>query len=119
MQHHPGFLALVESFRPQVTELTIEDYQDDNSWQLVDVREDREWLHNHLPEAVHLGRGIIERDIEARFPDKNTPLLLYCGGGYRSVMSAHHLQLMGYTRVASLVGGYKAWVQRLLPLVTD
>ncbi|MCF1458430.1 MAG: sulfurtransferase, partial [Shewanella sp.] len=97
----------------------IEDYQDDDSWQLVDVREDREWLKDRLPRAVHLGRGVIERDIETRFPDKSRPLLLYCGGGYRSVLSAHNLQLMGYTKVASLVGGYRAWVQRLLPLVKD
>ncbi|MGI2261488.1 rhodanese-like domain-containing protein [Shewanella sp. GXUN23E] len=119
VQHNPGFEALVDSIRPGIIEMTIEDYQADDSWQLVDVREDREWLKDRLPRAVHLGRGVIERDVESRFPDKSTPLLLYCGGGYRSALAAHNLQLMGYTRVASLVGGYKAWVQRLLPLVKD
>ncbi|MCL2915343.1 sulfurtransferase [Shewanella corallii] len=119
MQHNPGFEALVNTIRPGIVEITIEDYQADDAWQLVDVREDREWLKDHLPRAVHLGRGILERDIETRFPDKSTPLLLYCGGGYRSALAAHNLQLMGYTKVASLVGGYKAWVQRLLPLVKD
>ncbi|MBT1446302.1 sulfurtransferase [Shewanella sp. JM162201] len=119
MQHNPGFLALVESILPKVTELSIEDYQADDSWQLLDVREDHEWLVDHLPGAKHLGRGILERDVETRFPDKAAPLLLYCGGGYRSALACYNLQLMGYTRVASLIGGYKAWVARNLPLVNE
>ncbi|ABV37494.1 rhodanese-like protein [Shewanella sediminis HAW-EB3] len=119
MQHNSAFLALVESILPQITEVTVEEYQNDDVWQLIDVREDHEWLKDHLPAAAHLGRGIIERDIEVRYPDKSTALLLYCGGGYRSALAAMNLQLMGYTRVASLAGGYKAWVQRQLPLVQD
>ncbi len=116
MKHNSGFLALVEDVIPHITELTIEQYQDDDSWILIDVREDNEWLKDHLPNAKHLGRGIIERDVETRFPDKETPLLLYCGGGYRSALAAFNLQKMGYTKVASLIGGYKAWIQRQLPV---
>ncbi len=119
MAHNPGFEKIVELFRPHVKEITIEQYQAEDEWQLVDVREDHEWLVDHLPRAIHMGRGIIERDIETRVPDKSKALLLYCGGGYRSVMAAHHLQLMGYTHVASLIGGYKAWQQHQLPLVKD
>lgn len=116
MKHSPGFLALVEAVTPHITELTIEQYQADDAWHLIDVREDNEWLRDHLPNAKHMGRGIIERDIEARFPDKDTAILLYCGGGYRSALSAFNLQKMGYTNVASLIGGYKAWIQRQLPV---
>ncbi|MBV7314989.1 rhodanese-like domain-containing protein [Shewanella sp. NIFS-20-20] len=119
MAHTPGFEQLVARFRPQVQEISIDQYQTQPQWHLIDVREDHEWLNDHLPRAIHLGRGIIERDIETRFPDKSTPLLLYCGGGYRSVMAAYHLQLMGYQHVASLIGGYKAWQQQQLPLVKD
>ncbi|GGI83369.1 rhodanese-like domain-containing protein [Shewanella gelidii] len=119
MKHNPAFLALVEEVIPHISEVTIEQYQADDRWQLIDVREDHEWLKDHLPEAKHMGRGIIERDIEARFPDKETALLLYCGGGYRSALSALSLQKMGYTNVASLIGGYKSWVQNQLPVVQD
>ncbi|MCH1930778.1 rhodanese-like domain-containing protein [Shewanella acanthi] len=119
MQQPNAFLTLVESIRPLVTEISIEAYQSDDAWVLIDVREDKEWLQDHLPQAKHLSRGIIERDIEARFPDKATPLLLYCAGGVRSVLAAHSLQQMGYTHVASMIGGYKAWVQRQLPLVQE
>ncbi len=114
-----AFLTLVESIRPHITEVSIEAYQADDAWVLIDVREDHEWLQDHLPLAKHLSRGIIERDIEQRFPDKTTPLLLYCAGGMRSVLAVHNLQLMGYQNVASLIGGYKGWVQRQLPVVQD
>ncbi|MEC4725971.1 sulfurtransferase [Shewanella sp. D64] len=117
MQHNAAFLALVESILPQITAVSVEEYQKDIRWQLIDVREDHEWLKDHLPKAYHLGRGIIERDIETQFPDKTTPILLYCGGGYRSALAAVNLQIMGYTDVGSLTGGYKAWVQNQLPLV--
>ncbi|MGI2149690.1 rhodanese-like domain-containing protein [Shewanella baltica] len=119
MPHPSAFSALVDAILPNITEVTIEAYQADDSWHLVDVREDREWLQDHLPQAKHLSRGILERDIEARFPDKHAPILLYCAGGARSALAAHNLQLMGYTRVASLIGGYKGWVQRQLPVVQD
>jgi rhodanese-related sulfurtransferase len=117
VQHNAAFLALVESILPQITEVSVEEYQSDTSWQLIDVREDHEWLKDHLPNASHLGRGIIERDIETQIPDKTTPILLYCGGGYRSALAAINLQIMGYTHVGSLTGGYKAWVQHQLPLM--
>lgn len=119
MQHPNAFSALVNAILPKITEVTIEAYQLDDSWHLIDVREDREWLQDHLPQAQHLSRGILERDIEARFPDKNTPILLYCAGGARSALAAHNLQLMGYTRIGSMTGGYKGWIQRQLPVVQD
>ncbi|ACA86045.1 rhodanese-like domain-containing protein [Shewanella woodyi] len=117
MQHNPAFLALVESILPQIMEMSVDEYQNSSDWELIDVREDHEWLKGHLPKAHHLGRGIIERDIETRFADKETPILLYCGGGYRSALAAMNLQLMGYSKVRSLTGGYKAWIERQLPIV--
>lgn len=117
MAHHPAFLKLVKSFSSKVNEVSIDNYLSQSHWQLIDIREDHEWNIDHLPKAIHMGRGIIERDIEAKFPDKSTPLMLYCGGGYRSVLSAYSLQLMGYTNVASLIGGYKGWKILSLPLV--
>ncbi|MCK8045943.1 rhodanese-like domain-containing protein [Shewanella sp. 1CM18E] len=120
MKHNPGFLALVESILPQVTEVTVEQYQQAmQAWTLLDVREDSEWQNGHLPNAQHLGRGIIERDIETLFADKQTPLVLYCGGGYRSALAAYNLQVMGYSKVVSLTGGYKAWLERQLPIEHD
>lgn len=119
MKHNPAFLALVESILPQITEVTIEHYQANQKYTLIDVREDYEWNKGHLPNAHHLGKGIIERDIETRFPDKDMPLALYCGGGYRSAMAALNLQVMGYSEVVSVAGGYKAWLERQLPLETD
>ncbi|GIU29792.1 MULTISPECIES: rhodanese-like domain-containing protein [unclassified Shewanella] len=119
MKHNPAFLALVESVLPKITEVTVEQYQAMTGWVLLDVREDSEWLQGHLPNAQHLGRGIIERDIETRFPDKQSPLVLYCGGGYRSALAANNLQVMGYSKVVSLAGGYKAWLERQLPIEQD
>lgn len=119
MKHNPAFLTLVESILPHITEISIEQYQSNKGWTLLDVREDSEWNTNHLPAAQHLGKGIIERDIETRFPDKSIPLALYCGGGYRSAMAAFNLQVMGYSNVVSLAGGYKAWLERQLPLIED
>jgi rhodanese-related sulfurtransferase len=119
MQHSPGFLTVVEPILDKVTHVSIGEYQQNDDWQLIDVREDHEWLQGHLPLAKHLGRGIIERDIEKRFPDKQQALLLYCGGGYRSSLATFNLQLMGYTNVASLSGGYTAWVQQQLPVAQE
>ncbi|GIU47721.1 sulfurtransferase [Shewanella sairae] len=119
MQHNPAFLALVESILPLVTEVNVEQYQSMSGWTLLDVREDSEWQKGHLPKAQHLGRGIIERDIETLYPEKDTPLVLYCGGGYRSALAANNLQVMGYTKVVSLAGGYKAWLERQLPIEND
>ena len=86
---------------------------------LVDVREESEYAKDHLPGAVHLGKGVIERDIEARVPDVNAPLVLYCGGGYRSALAADNLQKMGYTDVISMDGGIRVWRERGFPLATD
>ncbi|WOT06394.1 rhodanese-like domain-containing protein [Shewanella youngdeokensis] len=116
MKHNEAFKSLVESILPHITEITVEQYQSNQQYTLIDVREDHEWSVHHLPQAKHLGKGIIERDIETHFPDRQTPLALYCGGGYRSAMAAYNLQLMGYTHVVSLAGGFKAWVDLQLPL---
>ncbi|MCS7045598.1 MAG: rhodanese-like domain-containing protein, partial [Gemmataceae bacterium] len=86
---------------------------------LIDVREDHEWAKGHIPGAIHLGKGIIERDIEARVPDPTTPLVLYCGGGYRSALAADNLQKMGYVNVLSMDGGWRAWKELGLPTVVD
>ncbi len=114
MKHHsPGFLRVTEAARARVEEvdLAASDALRGASppWILVDVREDAEWAAGRIPGAVHLGRGVLERDVEARFPDPATPLILYCGGGFRSALAAASLQDMGYTRVVSLVGGVRAW----------
>jgi len=82
------------------------------------VREDHEWVVDHLPGAIHLGKGIIERDIESRFPDVDTEMILYCGGGYRSALAADALQQMGYTKVLSMDGGIRGWRDKGFPLVT-
>ncbi|WP_372941090.1 rhodanese-like domain-containing protein [Shewanella sp.] len=119
MQASSAFANLVESVMPHIRLLTIEQYQQQDQWQLIDVREDNEWLQGHLPKAKHLSRGIIERDIEQRFPDKTMPILLYCGAGQRAALAAYNLQIMGYTQVASMIGGYRAWIQHQFPIVQD
>jgi rhodanese-related sulfurtransferase len=88
------------------------------AWILVDIREDHEWAAGRIPGAIHIGRGIIERDIEERFPDNGTPLLLQCGGGFRSALSADNLTRMGYTNVVSLDGGIRGWIEAGLPVET-
>ena len=118
--HSPGFLALVNDVRRRVREFSIEEYRErlarGERWELVDIREDREWEKSRIPGAIHLSKGIIERDVEERFPDKSTPLVLQCGGGFRSVLAAENLQKMGYTNVVSLDGGIRAWRDRGLPV---
>ena len=119
MKHAPGFLTLVEEVMPRVREISAEEVvslqKRQTSFMLIDVREDSEWAAGYIPAAVHMGRGIIERDIETKIPDKNTPLVLYCGGGYRSALSADNLQKMGYTNVRSMAGGWRGWCERGLP----
>lgn len=114
MQHNTDFLQLVEELRPAVkeTDVTQVKHKLDNeeNFVLIDVREDHEWNQGHIPSAIHMGRGIIERDIEKAIPDKSTPLILYCGGGFRSVLSAFNLQKMGYTNVISMDGGVRDWI---------
>ncbi len=111
MDHSPGFLKVVEDAQSRVREITIEQAKARLSANpkavLVDVREDSEWAKGHAAEAVHLGKGILERDIEKIVPDAGTELIMYCGGGYRSVLTCDMAQRMGYMNVASVIGGYK------------
>jgi rhodanese-related sulfurtransferase len=113
MEHSEGFLKLVNSVRGNVKEISVADTQkrksEDSQVKLIDVREDYEWKDGHAAGAIHLGRGIMERDIEKIVPDKSTELILYCGGGYRSALAADSLQRMGYNNVFSMAGGWKAW----------
>ncbi|MEN9678602.1 MAG: hypothetical protein RIS76_4498 [Verrucomicrobiota bacterium] len=112
MKHAPGFLKLVEEARSHVREVTVAAVRERLAQQkgavLVDVREESEWAVGHAPEAISLGRGILERDVEGQIPDKDTEVILYCGGGFRSALAAESLQKMGYTRVLSLAGGFRA-----------
>ncbi len=120
MEHSAAFLRLVDDARPRVRECTIEQARDraaqNPAAKLVDVREDREWALGHITGAIHIGKGVIERDIESRIPDKDAEIILYCGGGYRSVLSAEALQKMGYTNVVSMAGGWRAWAGAGLPV---
>lgn len=120
MQHAPGFLKLVDETRPHVKEISIEQARERLAKNppavLLDVREDNEWEKGHAAQAVHLGKGILERDIEAMFPDQNQEIIMYCGGGFRSVLTAAVAQKMGYRNVFSLKGGYKALVQAQWPM---
>lgn len=120
MQHSPEFVALVDEAKARVREMTLDDWRQRSATgeplHLVDVREDREWLAGHAQGAEHIGRGVLERDVVARFPDKDTPLVLYCGGGFRSALAADNLQKMGYRQVWSLAGGWKAWLAADLPI---
>lgn len=123
MQHNQGFLKLVEQVRKRIKECTVADAQarlaQGMQFHFIDVREDHEFLIDHATGARHLGKGIIERDIETAIPDKNASIILYCGGGYRSVLVADTLQLMGYKNVLSLVGGIKALRDAGFPLEKD
>lgn len=123
MVHAPQFLKLVQETRPRVKETNVPDVKRridaGEKMLLVDVREDHEWAKGHLPGAVHMGRGVIERDIEQKIPDTDTKLVLYCGGGYRSVLVADNLQKMGYTNVESMDGGWRGWTEAGLPTVRD
>ena len=116
--HTPGFLALVNDAKSRVTQVNIDEYKQmpREGHVLIDVREDREWTDGHAAGAIHLGKGVIERDIENEIPDKSTTLVLYCGGGYRSALAADALQKMGYTNAVSLDGGWRAWNQAGLPV---
>ena len=119
-QHNPGFLAIVNDAKSRVQQINIDRYkqmrESGEEHLLVDVREDGEWAAGHASGSVHLGKGIIERDIETKVPDKNTRMVLYCGGGFRSALVADVLQKMGYTDVISLDGGWRAWQQAALPI---
>jgi rhodanese-related sulfurtransferase len=113
--HSPGFLALVEEARRHVREIGLPEFDALRARrdppELLDVREDHEWNASRLPGAIHLGKGVIERDIEKLFPDPAAPIVCYCGGGYRSALVCESLQRMGYANVRSLIGGYRGWVE--------
>lgn len=120
MDHSPGFLKLVNEARPQVKEITIDQARERLAQNpkavLMDVREDHEWNKQHAEQAVHLGKGILERDLENMFPDPNTEILMYCGGGYRSILTAATAQQMGYRNVFSVMSGYKGLVSANWPM---
>ena len=113
MKHSEGFLKLVNDAKRRIREVTVPETQkrtaENPAATLIDVREDTEWQAGHAAGAVHLGKGIIERDIEEKVPDKTTEIILYCGGGYRSALAADVLQRMGYVNVFSMAGGWRAW----------
>lgn len=116
--HNPGFLALVNDAKKRVKEVTIDEYKKmpREGHVLIDTREDREWAEGHASGALHLSKGVIERDIESHIPDKSTTMVLYCGGGFRSALVADALQKMGYTNAISLDGGWRAWNAADLPV---
>ncbi len=120
MKHSEGFLKIVDDAKSRIKEVSVADTRAriavDPDAKLIDVREDNEWDAAHATGAIHLGKGIIERDIEATVPDKSTELILYCGGGYRSALAADVLQQMGYTNVWSMAGGWKAWKESGAPV---
>ena len=119
MQHSPRFLKIVNDAKSKVKETTVDEVKqkldDGEKFLLVDVREESEFAKDHLPGAIHLGKGVIERDIETRVPDEKTPMILYCGGGFRSAMAAENLQKMGYTNVLSMDGGVREWREKGFP----
>lgn len=118
--HSPGFLKAVEAAKQNVQETSVQDVQkrlaERRPFRFIDVREDREWASGHAQGAEHLGRGVIERDIERAVPEKNTEIVLYCGGGFRSALAADSLQKMGYRNVWSMAGGWSAWEAAQLPV---
>ena len=118
-QHSPGFLRIVDDAKTRVREVSVEETRaalESRRARLIDVREDNEWNEAHSQGAEHLGQGIIERDIETFAPDKTSELILYCGGGYRAALAADSLQRMGYTNVASMAGGWRAWQEAGAPI---
>ena len=123
MPHSPNFLKLVNDAKSRVKETDVPHVKRrmdaGEKFILVDVREESEWAKGHVPGAVHMGKGVIERDIEQRVPDPNTKLILYCGGGFRSALAADSLQKMGYKNVESMDGGWKGWLDAGLPIARD
>jgi rhodanese-related sulfurtransferase len=123
MKHAPGFLRLVEDAKRRIREVTLSEVKAmldrGERFHLIDVREEGEWSNGYLPGARHLCKGIIERDIESAIPDHGAPIILYCGGGFRSALAADNLQKMGYTNVASMDGGWRGWTEANLPIEKD
>lgn len=123
MQHTPRFLKIVNDAKSRVKETTVDQVKQKldhgDKVLLVDVREESEFAKDHLPGAIHLGKGVIERDIEKRVPNVNTPMILYCGGGFRSAIAADNLQKMGYTNVLSMDGGVREWREKNYPMTRE
>jgi len=121
--HPPRFLKIVEDAKARIRETTVDAIKSrldrGDKFTLVDVREESEFAKDHLPGAIHMGKGVIERDIEHKVPDLNTELVLYCGGGFRSALAADNLQKMGYTKVLSMDGGIRGWREKHYPLTKD
>ena len=121
--HSPRFLALVEETKQRIREISAAELKrkldERNRFCLVDVREDQEWTAGHIPGALHVCKGILERDIETTVPDPSAEIVLYCGGGFRSALAADNLQKMGYRRVRSLAGGWRGWVEDGFPVEKD
>lgn len=115
-QHPPRFLKIVDDAKTRVRETNVDEVKSrmdrGDKFVLVDVREESEFAKDHLPNAIHMGKGVIERDVEQKVPDLNTPLVLYCGGGFRSALAADNLQKMGYTNVISMDGGIRGWREK-------
>ena len=122
-QHSARFLRIVDDARSRIQETNVDDVKKKldrhEKFLLIDVREESEFAKDHLPGAVHLGKGVIERDIESRVPDLGTAMILYCGGGFRSALAADNLQRMGYTQVISMDGGIRVWREKGFPLTQD
>jgi rhodanese-related sulfurtransferase len=122
-QHPPRFLKIVDDAKTRIQETNVDAVKAKldrgEQFLLVDVREESEFAKDHLPSAIHMGKGIIERDVEGRVPDLNTLMILYCGGGFRSALAADNLQKMGYTNVISMDGGIREWREKGYPLVKD
>ncbi len=122
-KHSPGFERICEEARKQTKEISVQDVKkaldNKSDFVLIDVREDNEWYEGHLPQAIHLGKGVIERDIEDRIPNADTNLILYCGGGYRSALAAESIKRLGYKNTQSMAGGVRAWKDLNLPLSKD
>lgn len=122
MLHNERFLAVVNDAKSRIRECTVDDVvakrEKGDTFHLVDVREESEWARGRLPGAIHLGKGIIERDIEGAIPDSGAEIVLYCGGGYRSALAADNLQKMGYTNAISMDGGYREWSEAGHPIET-
>jgi rhodanese-related sulfurtransferase len=123
MQHSPRFLSIVQDAKSRIQETTVDEVKKKldrgENFVLIDVREESEFVKDHLPGALHVGKGVIERDIEDRIPDFTTPLVLYCGGGFRSALAADNLQKMGYRNVVSMDGGVRGWREKNYPMTRD
>jgi rhodanese-related sulfurtransferase len=123
MDHADGFLKLVNDAKQRIKEESFRETKkrldSGEKVVLVDTREDAEWARGHIPGAIHLGRGVIERDIEKTIPDKDTSIVLYCGGGFRSALAADNLQKMGYRNVTSMDGGWRGWTDAGFPIIKD